>query len=1168
MPKIPTGTSNTTSTPQTTPPPPTTTTGASAKTGPTNIAASLTGADALERRRVGGASLDPTASVKGAKATTTLPNIGEVFPIGALSEIDGKGLGGQSFMLDGGSLRGLKLQIRRIKDGDQPGFEIVFQLTEDKIPAALERMKTKEAKPAAASFRGATLGEDGIAKYTEATGTIGTGSSHSPPDLNSSSSSWALALEDPKGGKIDMVHDKAALAIRGLTRIHLRGDDKKCTEQLQSLIKNVGLAHVFAPPTPKTKQINTMMRALWQADHKAARELAAGDLDKLKPADLAQALESAGFDAKRIESLHYKEVFPGHFTVMDPMQKEAMVAAGARYCYSTVTDPEHVYSILTGGQKSSVQRYKEGLIINGMSTNADFVTGGATGVFTRLVTQNAIYEGKSWAGRTYKLVQSHENLARTDWYGWDGDFYGRRWSLESQTNFGVDLVKKIDSGGGYKDYNELIFTAGNRPEVIDRVVATSEADRQKLIKLLKEKDYKPHNGLTIEEFVVLSPQFVLMGPSPFSKVEDLAAFGKEALEKAKNGDTAPLQWLLYEGPKGNERSAVEQQILTDGPSAVQNLLLKAAKMSGSFAMTAPELDAVLAKLATNDVPEGKAILDRLPTEAAEAMFRSGSDKAAEMLLAKKPTSSSSYSPPFGLTDDMFVRIYMDLASKQEPGKPRSKAMELALDLRANHLLTSNHAGFKAFLEKYPQVNPADPKAWLAEKMVGLKTGDTGKADVAMYLAQLTDTQAVGVAQRSLIETDSPAALELLKSTITQHGQVFMPGDALGKALSALPTTSQTRQHLLSSAPAALLKATDLTLLELLTAHHKSSYSKDFGIYGDEWVKVVDAQLANTKGAITDVVKQSMEIGGATLIQQPKFKEKLPSFAGLYEVTDPAAFAQQAITELATPNPGSLKLGWMILGPQAETLRLPALAAILRTDEYNAQNLLAYVRSADGKFPATPEQMRGLVADLSTDADPKNKQALGKLLSTSGKEVLTAADAGTLEKLQTHFAGQTNIMGAMGLQAPTVSTLLEELDAKGADAAPVKNFVLTNGSAELIAGNDATFLAYLKTNGIGYEGMGKDAAWAAQTIKTACDAVSYYWNSSYYSSYAQYNKMPDGAASLLRTASGAYDDKVLGEIEKTVKGWGWSQTAFDKFLAVNPELSDEWKAKLTAAYKGA
>jgi hypothetical protein len=456
VPKIVTSTP----TPGSTPPIPT------ASSGPASVttakpAAPLDGVDTAAPVIDAAALTGPTAVA----AKPALGNIPEVFPIDALSKVDGKGLSGSTYMLDGGSLRGLKLQVRRVKDGDQPGFELVFMVTADKLPGLLQRVKDKGGKAGPATFRGTELDEQGLTKYTATKGTIGTGYSHKPPDIDGSPDAWMVSVDDPKGAKLEVVHDKAALAIRGLTRIHLRGDDKKATEQLKSVINTLGLGMLFAPPTPKTKQINMLMRVLWQVDHAAARTLSEGDLDKLKVSDLETALESAGVDKARIAGLRYEEVFPGHFTVVDPAQEKGMVEAGARYLYSTVTSPDHVYSILQAGQKSSVQRYKDGLIIDGMSTNADFVTGGATGVFTRLVTQDAIYADQSWMGRTYKLVQNSSQLARTDWYGWDGDYYGRRWDLTSDTNFGVELVKRIDGSGSgsYKTANELIFTAGNRP---------------------------------------------------------------------------------------------------------------------------------------------------------------------------------------------------------------------------------------------------------------------------------------------------------------------------------------------------------------------------------------------------------------------------------------------------------------------------------------------------------------------------------------------------------------------------------------------------------------------------------------------------------------------------------------------------------------------------------
>lgn len=1154
MPKIVTSTP----TPGSTPPIPGAPSGPAGVTSakPAAPAASVDGVDTAGPVIDASALTGPTAVAP----KPALGNIPEVFPIDALSKVDGKGLSGSTYMLDGGSLRGLKLQVRRVKDGDQPGFELVFMVTADKLPGLLQRVKDKGGQPGPATFRGTELDEQGLTKYTATKGTIGTGYSHKPPDIDSSPDAWMLSVDDPKGAKLEVVHDKAALAIRGLTRIHLRGDDKKATEQLKSVINTLGLGMLFAPPTPKTKQINMLMRVLWQVDHAAARTLSEGDLDKLKVSDLETALESAGVDKARIAGLRYEEVFPGHFTVVDPAQEKAMVEAGARYLYSTVTSPDHVYSILQAGQKSSVQRYKDGLIIDGMSTNADFVTGGATGVFTRLVTQDAIYADQSWMGRTYKLVQNSSQLARTDWYGWDGDYYGRRWDLASNTNFGVDLVKRIDGGGSYKTTNELIFTAGNRPENIDRVVATTAEARDTLIKLLKDKGYTPHNGMKVEDFVVLAPKLIVHGPSPFADVKDIAAFGVDALAKAAAGTMGPLRWLLNEAPLSPERAAVEQKILLEGPPEALNVLLKAAKTTGRLALSGAELDGVLTKLA--EKPETQQVPERLVTEAAEALFRSRSDKAVELLASKKP-STSSYYAPYGINDDNFVKLYEDLAAQQKPGEPRGKALSLALDVRAEQLLNNKHAGFRSFLQKYPQVTPADPKQFLAEKVAALKSGASGTADLAMFLAQLTEKPAIGAAQKALLDADVPAALELLKGTIAAHERLFIRGDVLGKSLAALPETSATRQFLLASSAATLLKSADATVLELVEKHHTSSYYKNFGIHsGTEWWKVVEAQLERTKGELTPPVLKTMELGSASLVQDASFRKKLTELPGLYTVTDPAAFAAQALTEVAAPGAGSLKLAWMVLGPEAEALRKPALVALLKNNDYTVSSLLGYLRNEQGKLPLEPAQARALVQELAASTDAADKAALTKLLGQLGKDLLLAADAPTLASLtQASTATSQDVLQLLGLQYGAFGALLTELAAN-----PLAlDFVVKNAAGTKIVGNDAEFLAHLTSKDQDYTALGKDAAWAAQTIKQGCDSMTYYWTDSYYKTYPSYSKLPEGAAFLLHKGKGQYDAAVLGEIETSIKGWGWSAAAVDRFLELATGMPEEWKAKLKAAH---
>ena len=50
---------------------------------------------------------------------TSMANIPEAFPLNDLGQLEARGLAGQTFLLDGGALKGMKLQIRRVIDGDR-----------------------------------------------------------------------------------------------------------------------------------------------------------------------------------------------------------------------------------------------------------------------------------------------------------------------------------------------------------------------------------------------------------------------------------------------------------------------------------------------------------------------------------------------------------------------------------------------------------------------------------------------------------------------------------------------------------------------------------------------------------------------------------------------------------------------------------------------------------------------------------------------------------------------------------------------------------------------------------------------------------------------------------------------------------------------------------------
>lgn len=1101
----------------------------------------------------------PTALVQGpgkVATATVVPGVAEVFPLDALSKVDGKGLSGTTFRLDGGSLRGQKLQIRRVVDAGKPGFELVFQLTEGKLPALIERAEAQGAKPTGVDFRSAELDKDGRASLGPKAATLEQSGTHAPPDLGDSASTWALSLTDAKGAQVSVVRPDAALAVRGLVRIQLSGDDAQCTEQLKAVVQSLGLHHLLAPPTPKSTRTHLLMRALWQADHTAAAKLCHGDLDKLKPEAVEAALTAAGYTAERIAGLRYEEVFPGHFTVLDPALEQAMVETGARYLYSTVTSPEHVHSILQHGQKSSLQRYKDGLIIDGMSTSADFVTGGAVGVFTRLVTQDAIYGGQSWMGRTYKLVQSTAQLARTDWYGWDGDYFGRRWELETKTNFGPALVKKIDHDG-YQSANELIFTAGNRPQSIQRVVATTEADRDALLKHLEAQGYMPHNGLSLAEFVVLAPQFLAFGPSPYAGTTDLPAFTEAALSEAKAGKPGKLQWLLFEGPITEARAPLEQKLLVSGPEKARKVLLDAVAYRGTFALEPSALDAIITQLGQGTEKQ-QAIAASLVERVPEALFRAGTPAAVALL--RKHGQSGSYQP-FGLSDDAWVRIICELAQGQAPDKPRSKALQLALETRAEQLLEYGHAGFKALLAAHPLVKPASPDTWLTEKLAAVKKNGAGKLELSLFIAQLTDPAAIGALQLRLLQADGKPAAELLGLSTGFHGKLHISGPALLAAIEALPSGSPTRAQVLEKNAAELLETASPAALAMLQAKYSGPYDGNMGIYDVEvWRRIVTAQLAVTGGQITDVVRSTIEAGADSLMQDTAFRAQLASMPALYSVgADPAAFAEHAATHTSAKDGGLARIGWMLFGPEANTLRLPAMLAALRSDDYQARQLLSTWKDGETTFLATPAELRTLVASLEGTA-------LDALLSSAGRDVLRAADAPTLDKLRQHLGTQDGAsMSNLGMYGTQVVKLLAELDARGESGQGARALVLDFGAATMIQQSDAEFIAYLHAQHLDYGALGKDVAWAAQQVQQLCNDQSYYWTEPAYVGNAELTKLPAGAAYLLRDEHGDYDAAVLAQVVAELPGWGWNKKMFGAFLKALDGLPETWSTQLTAAH---
>ena len=104
-----------------------------------------------------------------------------------------------------------------------------------------------------------------------------------------------------------------------------------------------------------------------------AEELLRRSMDAVPASKLEEIIATAGIDVSndRLAKLEYREAYPGYFTAYDPTMVEKLHDKGARYLYSTLDNPERVFEVLTGGQKSSFTRFSEGQLVQGKSSSAD-----------------------------------------------------------------------------------------------------------------------------------------------------------------------------------------------------------------------------------------------------------------------------------------------------------------------------------------------------------------------------------------------------------------------------------------------------------------------------------------------------------------------------------------------------------------------------------------------------------------------------------------------------------------------------------------------------------------------------------------------------------------------------------------------------------------------------
>jgi len=859
-------------------------------------------------------------------AGEALPGFAASFPISDLTALDGKGPLGNSFILSSGSVDGLEVSARRLQMQDQPAIEINFKVTPARIASLAAALETAGAHPQALRFHAAQTGPDDLTRQVDGGATLlyDNARDTSAPDIEKDARRWGLALDGAHGSQMELGTASAAYTVRGLVRITLKGSDAECTKQLQRFVKLAGLEAELAPSTADALERVKLMSVLWQADHKAAEALAADGPEKVSLNELKARLKALGYDDQRLANVHLEEVCPGHFTAVDAAQGRELVAAGARYLYATVFTPEGVCGILQNGQKCSLRRYQEGLIVNGMSTITDFCTGGASTVMVRLVTDKAIADNLAWSPGYYVVALTPDLLSRTDWYGWAKDDFGSAWNLTTTENFGRGLV-----GGLEKSYvmnNEIALRTGTRPDDITGVFATDDRRRLQLIAALRARGFVPPDGKSLEQFVTVTERLAPLGKPPLD-VADLDALRTQALDEAKAGDDAKLRSFLRFGPGllGADRAGfakLEEDLLRSPKETLRGAALSALAARGEFLMDAGHVEALLDELWAG-APDQQKIASALMVKGLCPLLKLDRDS----ITARLPPRNEF--PADRFTSDDWLDVCATLLPKQTPSSIPSPSLARAFAGGLDKLLEKRPLALGALCEKtaLPKLDAAGLDRALADFA---KTGDTGLLSlVVLHAPSAIDA---GKLIEQVGRKCPDAAVRLLAIS---YGKFQSLGLQPPQLVSLAVACSSGYQYMLwRSCGEALLATKDASLLPAIYLAASSQVLTDrqvaqaafseldgkTGMLPPYTLRLLSALIARLA---TGIAPESEALDVMTKLRA------LP----LYEVKDLDAFVKEAAClaqsgEADKAMEGDLRLAWLASGPTSLAVAWPDLFASL------------------------------------------------------------------------------------------------------------------------------------------------------------------------------------------------------------------------------------------------
>lgn len=309
--------------------------------------------------------------------------------------------------------------------------------------------------------------------------------------------------------RVDFPHGKAELVdIEQNTSNALNGyfsvlvpADARATANLKNILQDLDAGWVMKNPTDKAELLYKKRAVAWQH----SPEFLGKDIAALSEKKLDDLLQQKGINAARFDKMHPESTWKGYISYIDEEAIAEAKALGVEYIWSAVTRAESVAAVIkSGGFACTKNRVIMGAAGDGASMVADFGTGGADSVFTRLGVKHKTPRrfADSSLGGGYRIKMRREILGRTDWYAYTGDEFGTTEPSTFKKRQPLkDFVKAMKRN--WRSGNEIMFRNGIRSEEFIGINCDTPEKRQTLLDVFAKEGIKEVNGVPVEKFVTV-----------------------------------------------------------------------------------------------------------------------------------------------------------------------------------------------------------------------------------------------------------------------------------------------------------------------------------------------------------------------------------------------------------------------------------------------------------------------------------------------------------------------------------------------------------------------------------------------------------------------------------------------------------------------------------------